>query len=121
ERARRGGRGLVESKLFGQIFAAPSFWTWRVVGKLIDGIPLTEQREIDLFRECTGRTKLPTKPARRVFVLAGRRAGKDRFESAVAVWRSALCTRCSVSGMPSISLPTTRHVQETRRRKNLTK
>ena len=29
---------------------------------------------------------------RRLILLAGRRAGKDRFLSAVAVWRAALCT-----------------------------
>jgi hypothetical protein len=28
---------------------------------------------------------------RRLIVLAGRRAGKDRFFGAVAVWRAALC------------------------------
>src|SRR5262249_21898997 len=50
-----------------------------------------ERREVELYKQCTGRTKLPTKPVRRVIMLAGRRAGKDRFESAVSVWRGALC------------------------------
>jgi hypothetical protein len=85
-------QALIEPKLFGQTFAAPSFWTWRTVAKLIDGLPLTEPREVHLFHECTGRSKLPTKPVRRLFILAGRRAGKDRFKSAVVTWRSALCT-----------------------------
>jgi hypothetical protein len=49
-------RSLVEPTLFGKIFAAPSFWTWRVIAKLIDGLPLTEQREVELFEACTGRT-----------------------------------------------------------------
>src|SRR5215831_18798749 len=82
---------MTDPDLFGKVFGSPSFWTWKAVAKLIDGIPLTEQREIDLYRECTGRTKLPTKPVRRLIILAGRRAGKDRFESAVSVWRGALC------------------------------
>jgi hypothetical protein len=85
-------RALTDPNLFGATFGGPSFWTWRVVAKLIDGIPLTEQREIELFRECTGRTRLPSNPARRIILLAGRRAGKDRFLSAVAVWRCALAT-----------------------------
>jgi hypothetical protein len=85
-------QALIEPKLFGQTFAAPSFWTWRTVAKLINGIPLTDPREVDLFRECTGRSRLPTKPVRRLFILAGRRAGKDRFKSAVVTWRAALCT-----------------------------
>jgi hypothetical protein len=89
-------RALTDAALFGKTFAASSFWTWRVVAKLIDGIPLTEPREVELFKQCTGRTRLLSttalsKPARRVILLAGRRAGKDRFLSAVAIWRAALC------------------------------
>ena len=85
---------LTDPKLFGGTFGGPSFWTWRVVAKLIDGRPLTEQREIDLFRECTGfePTREVRRKIRRLILLAGRRAGKDRFFSAVAVWRAALCT-----------------------------
>ena len=84
-------QAMADPALFGKVFASPSFWTWKTVAKLIDGIPLAEQREVDLFKQCTGRTKLPTKPVRRLIILAGRRAGKDRFESAVSVWRGALC------------------------------
>jgi hypothetical protein len=87
---------LTEPALFGQVFSGDSFWPWRVVSKLFDGLPLTEQREIELFRQCTGRSQLPpalTAPRlRRFIVLVGRRGGKDRFFSAVAVWRAALCT-----------------------------
>jgi hypothetical protein len=79
--------------LFGKIFAASSFWTWRVVAKLIDGIPLTEPREIELFEQCTGRpynrqAQRVVRRLFRLFILAGRRAGKDRFLSAVGVWRA---------------------------------
>ncbi len=82
-------RAMVEPQLFGKVFGHPSFWTWKCVAKLIDGLPLTEPREIELFEQCTGRTY--TRQAwRRILLLAGRRAGKDRFESAVAVWRAAL-------------------------------
>jgi hypothetical protein len=85
-------RSLVDPALFGGTFGAPSFWTWRVVAKLIDGIPLAEPREIELFKQCAGRTELPAKPVQRIIILIGRRGGKDRFLSAVAVWRAALCT-----------------------------
>jgi hypothetical protein len=81
--------------LFGGTFASPTFWTWRTLAKVIDGIALTEPREIELFKECTGRTRLLSTsaltPARRIIILVGRRGGKDRFLSAVAVWRAALC------------------------------
>jgi hypothetical protein len=84
-------QALADPALFGRTFAAPSFWTWRVVAKLIDGVPLRELREIDLAEQCSGRTRLPDKPVRRLILLAGRRAGKDRFLSAAAIWRAALC------------------------------
>jgi hypothetical protein len=85
---------LTDPALFGGTFASPSFWTWRTVAKLIDGIALTEPREIELFEQCTGRAynRQARRALRRLILLAGRRAGKDRFFSAVAVWRAALCT-----------------------------
>jgi hypothetical protein len=86
---------MADGELFGGTFGATSFWTWRVVAKLIDGELLTEPREIELFKQCTGRSQLPNRQARRrlrrVIVLCGRRGGKDRFLSAVAIWRAALC------------------------------
>jgi hypothetical protein len=85
-------QAMSDPVLFGQVFGPSTFWPWKVVAKLIDGLPLTESHEIALVKECTGRTTLPTAPVRRVILLAGRRAGKDRFFSAVAVWRAALCT-----------------------------
>jgi hypothetical protein len=54
---------------------------------------LSEQREINLFEECTGRKydQHNRRMFRRLIILVGRRGGKDRFESAVATWRAALC------------------------------
>jgi hypothetical protein len=82
---------MSDPQLFGKVFASPTYWTWKVVAKLIDGIPLVEEREIDLFGQCTGRTYQSGRAFNRLILLAGRRAGKDRFLSAVAVWRAALC------------------------------
>jgi hypothetical protein len=79
-----------DPKLLGGPFQAESFWPWMTVAKLISGEQLTEPREVELFRKCTGRTKLPIGPVSNLDVLAGRRAGKDRFLSAVAVHRAAL-------------------------------
>jgi hypothetical protein len=85
---------LTHPALFGKVFAAPSFWTWRTLAKLIDGIPLCEPREIELFKQCTGRTQLlnrhERRGLRRFLLLVGRRGGKDRFLSGVAVWRAAV-------------------------------
>ena len=51
---------------------------------------MTEPREIELFEQCTGR-EYTRQACRRLIIFAGRSAGKDRFFSAVAVWRAALC------------------------------
>ena len=84
---------ISDVRLLGGPFQSPSFWPWRVVAKLIDGLPLTEPREIALFEQCTGRSysRFHRRAVRRIIILAGRRAGKDRFASAVSVWRAALC------------------------------
>jgi hypothetical protein len=86
-------QAMNDEDLFGPVFAADSFWTWKVVAKIIDGIALTEKREIALFEEATGRpyNRQARRQWRRLFILAGRRGGKDRFESAIAVWRACLC------------------------------
>lgn len=78
--------------LLGAPFQSPTFWTWKTLAKMIDGLPLTEPREIELFENCTGRRydRRARRIVRRLILLAGRRAGKDRFLSAVAVWRAAL-------------------------------
>lgn len=78
--------------LLGAPFQSPTFWTWKTLAKVIDGLPLTEPREIQLFEECSGRhyDRQARRTVRRLILLAGRRAGKDRFLSAVAVWRAAL-------------------------------
>ena len=86
-------KALGDPKLLGGPFTSPSFWTWKVLGKVIDGIKLTERREIVLFEQCTGRqyNRQARRAFRRLFILVGRRGGKDRFESAVSIWRAALC------------------------------
>ena len=60
---------MTDPDLFGKVFRSPSFWTWRVIAKLIDGLPLTEQREIKLYQECTGRSRPPNRHLRRLIAL----------------------------------------------------
>jgi hypothetical protein len=85
-------QALTDPALFGGTFGAPSFWTWRTLAKLIDGEELREPREVELFKQCAGRELLLSKPVQRLILLCGRRGGKDRFLSACAIWRAALCT-----------------------------
>jgi hypothetical protein len=81
-----------DTNLLGAPFVAASFWTWHALAKVISGEKL-DKREAELFRACTGRTKLPTGPVSSIILLVGRRGGKDRFLSAVAVYRAALAAR----------------------------
>jgi hypothetical protein len=85
-------QAMADPDIFGTVFAAPSFWTWRVVAKVLDGELLVEPREVALYEAATGRTysRQSRRAVRRLILLAGRRAGKDRFLSAVATWRAAL-------------------------------
>jgi hypothetical protein len=78
-----------DPQLLGGPFTSASFWTWHAVAKILSGEVL-DDREAALFRQCTGRTRLPSGPAYRMIVLVGRRGGKDRFLSSVAVHRAAL-------------------------------
>jgi hypothetical protein len=83
---------MADPNLFGKVFSNATFWTWKVVAKLIDGLPLVEQREIDLFELANGRryNRQARRQFNRLILLCGRRSGKDRFLSALAIWRAAL-------------------------------
>jgi hypothetical protein len=76
--------------LAGVEFSGPSWSTWRMIARLIDGdahlLTLDEQ---NLALKLTGRRTLPTAAPREVYVGTGRRSGKSRFGSLVAVWLAA--------------------------------
>src|SRR5947209_170734 len=61
--------------------------TWRTFWRVADGLPLDEA-ELKAFRLHTGRTTPPTKPAREVWCLAGRRSGKSENIVTRATWRA---------------------------------
>jgi hypothetical protein len=78
---------MTSPKLAGKEFSGASWSTWRIIARLIDGdAHLLNAKERALALRLTGRTKLPTVAPREVYIGAGRRAGKSRFESLVAVW-----------------------------------
>jgi hypothetical protein len=85
---------MTNDEMMGRTFGAPSFWTWRVLSKLVDGLPLSEPRERELYEQATGckyrYVSHGYNKLRRLILLAGRRAGKDRWLSGVAVWRACL-------------------------------
>jgi hypothetical protein len=70
--------------LFGTAFAGESWKPWHAVAKIISGEQLHDD-ELALALKCTGRTRLPDKPPRRLYMLVGRRGAKSRFAAAAAV------------------------------------
>jgi hypothetical protein len=80
---------LSDVRLLGASFSGSSWRPWHVLAKIISGQSL-DDGEMALVFECTGRRSLPRNPPRRLYLLVGRRGGKSRFLSALAVWVAAL-------------------------------
>ncbi|MGH8131897.1 MAG: hypothetical protein ACRETP_01485 [Steroidobacteraceae bacterium] len=81
---------MTTPELAGAEFAGPSWATWRVIARLIDGdAQLLSSEDQALALKLTGRTVLPTVAPREVYVGAGRRSGKSRFGALVAAWLAA--------------------------------
>ncbi|MGO9038186.1 MAG: hypothetical protein ACLQKH_09390 [Steroidobacteraceae bacterium] len=81
---------MTNRKLAGAEFSGPTWATWRMVARLIDGdAHLLSRKDQDLALRLTGRTVLPSTAPREVYVGAGRRSGKSRFGSVVATWLAA--------------------------------
>ena len=81
---------MTTPELAGAEFSGPSWATWRIIARLIDGdAHLLTPDEQALALQLTGRTRLPTTAPRELYVGAGRRSGKSRFGSLVAVWLAA--------------------------------
>ena len=72
-------------------FTGPSWATWRIIARLIDGdAHLLTAEETAIALKLTGRTVLPTVALLELFIGAGRRAGKSVFEAIFAAWRIAM-------------------------------
>jgi Terminase large subunit, ATPase domain len=76
-----------DHRLLGQWFADDSWSAWKVVLKAIYGLPL-KRSEHAIFHQLAGDRPPPTKPIKELWVLAGRRAGKDSISSLIAVFIS---------------------------------
>jgi hypothetical protein len=73
-----------DPEVFGPHFAGPSWDTWRAVLKAGHGLPL-DDAELELFRAVADRDP-PTRRVKELWVVAGRRAGKDSVVSAMATF-----------------------------------
>lgn len=79
----------------------PSWDAWRVLGKCLDGLPLSAA-EMVTYTALTGRTTVPT-DLRELWALAGRGSGKTTFASVQAI-KYACRGYANVRGVPRILL-----------------
>jgi hypothetical protein len=93
KRAKGGGSlvtlldALDDEVIFGRYFG-PEWDSWRTFLKALFALPMTAQ-DLELYRQCTGRSAAPTIPAREAWTICGRRAGKSRMASVIAVYLAA--------------------------------
>jgi hypothetical protein len=78
---------LADPNLLGAAFSDAESWrAWRVFLGATFGLPLSDAA---IYAEHTGRTTMPTGPAREAWVIVGRRGGKSRIAALVAVFLAA--------------------------------
>ena len=73
-------------QLFGSLFKSLDSWAaWLVWLKAVFGLPM-DDGELALFQKCTGRISSSPNGVNEVFTITGRRGGKSRIASVVAVF-----------------------------------
>ncbi len=78
---------ITDPSWFGPWF--PLSWdAWRVFLAALFGVPVSEDN-LQLYRECTGRTEFPTREAREAWVVVGRRGGKSVIAALIAIYLAA--------------------------------
>jgi hypothetical protein len=79
-------QAIRDPRLFGSLFDDLGTWnTWLVWLKAVFGLPMTDQ-ELELYRQCTGRTDYPNSGVKEAYAIVGRRGGKSRIVSVAAVY-----------------------------------
>jgi hypothetical protein len=87
---------LEDPDLFGGMFDNPSWGPWKVFLKALQAEPMSEA-ELVVYRKHTGRTDPPSKPSRYAQLVVGRRGGKSRILSLIAVYLA-----CCIDHRPHI-------------------
>jgi hypothetical protein len=74
--------------LFKRWFRKPETWSaWRVFLRVLFAIPgLLTPEQWELYRQCTGRTDVPSQPASEAVLIVGRRGGKSFIMALLAVF-----------------------------------
>jgi len=73
--------------IFAPWFRDRATWcAWFTFLRALFGIPLVDNGELALFRECTGRAAAPLLPINEAWLICGRRAGKSMILALIAVF-----------------------------------
>jgi hypothetical protein len=80
------------SKLFQKSFAGESWNPWRVVLKAAYALPMTSA-EREFFQSIAGGRDPPTRKVKELWIVAGRRAGKDSISSLIMAHTAALFSK----------------------------
>jgi hypothetical protein len=78
-------QAMSDERAFGSFFVGPSWAFWRVVLRVLFGLPLSAEEQAVALRH-TGRSKPFTKPLRELWLAIGRRGGKSRVCALIAVF-----------------------------------
>jgi terminase large subunit-like protein len=79
-------KALDDKRLFAGVLRDKATWApWRAFLTALFGLLMSEA-EADLFRQCTGRSELPTHAFVEAWLICGRRAGKSFVLSLIAVY-----------------------------------
>jgi hypothetical protein len=76
---------IADPALFKPWFRTSSWDTWTAFLCALFGLPMNAE-QLELYKQCTGRTVAPTSPAREGWLVCGRRAGKSFVLALTAVY-----------------------------------
>jgi len=79
---------MADPKLFEPFFPGESWSGWKTVLKAADGLPMSAE-EIEFFKSIAGGREPPASRMRELWIVAGRRAGKDSVASMLATFAAA--------------------------------
>jgi hypothetical protein len=96
-------RALTDKALLGGILPGPSWRMWRVLLIAIMGEAL-RPKERELFKAMTGREHEPGAQVEEAWCIAGRRSGKTRAGSVLAVYVAGMCEHKLAPGERGLAL-----------------
>ena len=96
-------KALTDKKLLGSVLAGDSWRSWRALMIAAMGEPLTADERL-IFTRLTGRSAEPLQPVEELAAVVGRRGGKSRAMSVLAVYVAALCKHSLVRGERGVVL-----------------